>query len=63
MSIYMVKLARVEHQVYTMMIEAGSEKEAESKVGEVMEADDFDWDDYEVVHADEFITDTQEIEK
>lgn len=54
---YTVKLARIEHHVYYIEVDAKDEEEATEKAYEVFEAPDFDTEDYDIVHADEFISD------
>jgi hypothetical protein len=56
---YQVKYARIEHQVYTLEIEANSQDEAEDMAEDVF----FDEqpDTYDVVHAEEFVLQTEEM--
>lgn len=55
-----VAYARIEHQIYRFEVTAESEADAQMQAGTVMEADDFDWDNYEVVHADEFVVNVEQ---
>jgi len=55
MKTYEISFARVEHNVYRFDIEAEDEEQAEELARDYMASDEFDWDDYETVHADEFI--------
>lgn len=52
---FTISYARIEHQVYRFNVEADSEHLAKKKADEHVESDDFDWDTYDVVHAEEFI--------
>lgn len=54
-----VDYARIEHQIFRFEVTADSEADARMQIGTVMEANDFDWLDYEVVHADEFVVNVE----
>ena len=60
---YQVHYVRIEHQLYLIDVEAGSKDEAEEKA-EALFCDDGleDYDNYEVVHAEEFVNQVDELE-
>lgn len=45
-----IAYARIEHQIFSFEVTANSEEDARMQVETVMEADDFDWLNYEIVH-------------
>ena len=49
-----LNFTRIEHNVYSFAIVADNEESAIAKAELMMESPDFDWDDYETVHAEEF---------
>lgn len=49
-----LKFVRIEHQVFDFNIMADNEESATAKAELMMEQSDFDWLDYEVVHAEEY---------
>ena len=49
-----IKFVRIEHQVFDFNIVADNEESAIAEAELLMEQPDFDWDGYEVVHAEEF---------
>lgn len=55
-----IAYARIEHQLFRFEVTADSEANAHMQVGTVMEADDFDWLNYEIVHADEFVVNVEQ---
>lgn len=59
MKTYSVAMARIEHHVYRYEVEANNEKEAREKAREQWDDGDYP-DQYEVVHAEEFIVDMEE---
>ncbi len=54
---FKVPLVRIEHQVYFLEIEAEDEEQAEELAWETFDGSEH----YEVVHAEEFIQDIEEI--
>lgn len=54
MKTFNLKFVRIEHQVYSFTIESDNEDSAIAEAELMMERPDFDWDNYEVVHAEEF---------
>ena len=54
MKSFNLKFVRIEHQVFNFDIIADNEESAIAEAELMMEQDDFDWDNYEVVHAEEF---------
>jgi len=52
---YRVHFVRVEHQVYLIEVDANDEDEAGIKAGEIYNAGNINYDNYTVVHAEEFI--------
>lgn len=63
MAKFQVQFVRIEHNVHTFYIEADSEDDVRDLADEYVNSDEFDWDDYETVHADEYINDIQEMGK
>ena len=61
MKTYEVQWVRVEHQVYTIEVQAEDEEDAAKKAKELARSEPFDSDDYEVVYADEFVNDVEEV--
>lgn len=59
---YEVQWVRVEHQAYTIEVEANDEAEAHTKAVAFARSSEFDADDYDVVYADEFVNDISEVE-
>ena len=57
---YLVHYVRIEHQVYLIEVEADSKDEAEEKAEELFF--DGDYDNYKVVHAEEFVNQVDELE-
>ena len=54
MKTFNLKFVRIEHKVYDFNIVADNEESAIAEAELMMEQPEFDWDDYEVVHAEEF---------
>lgn len=54
MKTYEITFARVEHQVWRFEIDATDEDQARELAEAHMNSPEFDWDDYEVNHAEEF---------
>jgi hypothetical protein len=59
MSRYTVSLARIEHRIYQIEVEANSKDEAEELALETWEEDDEAFTDFGAVHAEEFIEDVK----
>ena len=57
MKTYSIKYCRVEHQVFEFEVEAENEKDAANITSNHLD----DYQNYKVVHAEEFIHDIQEI--
>ena len=55
MKLYTVQLARIEHRVYQIEVEAASAAEAEELAMETWENDDEEFTDLGCVHAEESI--------
>jgi hypothetical protein len=62
MKTYKVSLARVEHVVYQIEVEANDKEEAEEVAWEMWEEDDSKFRSLGCVHADEFIDDIEEVQ-
>ena len=56
---YLVHYVRIEHQVYRLEVEANSPEEAE----DIAEEEFSGSENYEVVHAEEFINQVDQIEE
>ena len=54
MKTFNLKFVRIEHQVFDFNIVADNEDAAIAQAELIMESPDFDWDNYDVVHAEEF---------
>ena len=54
MKTFNLKFVRIEHQVFDFNIVADNEDAAIAEAELMMEQDDFDWNNYDVVHAEEF---------
>jgi hypothetical protein len=52
---YQVHYVRIEHQIYTLEVEADSADQAEDKADQMFCDGDYDPDSYNVVHAEEYI--------
>ena len=61
MAKFQVQFVRIEHNLHTFIIEADSEEDVRDLADEYISSDEFDWDDYETVHADEYINDIEEL--
>jgi hypothetical protein len=59
MKTYSVAMARIEHHVYRFEVEADSQAEAEEKAKNQWDDGDYP-DQYEVVHAEEFLVSAEE---
>ena len=59
---YQVQYVRIEHQIYTLEVEADSKDQAEDKADEMFCDGDYDADSYNVVHAEEYIQQVDELE-
>jgi hypothetical protein len=57
---FVVSLARIEHRVYQIEVEANSKDEAEELALETWEEDDEAFMNCGCVHAEEFINDVEE---
>jgi hypothetical protein len=57
---YTVSLARIEHRIYQIEVEANSKDEAEELALETWDDDDEAFTDCGVVHAEDFIEDVKE---
>jgi hypothetical protein len=57
---FVVSLARIEHRVYQIEVEANSKDEAEELALETWYEDDEAFTDLGCVHAEEFINDVEE---
>ena len=55
MKLYTVQIARIEHRVYEIEVEAANAAEAEDLAMEVWEDDDQAFTDMGCVHAEEFV--------
>ncbi len=55
-----IAYARIEHQLFRFEVTANSEADARKQIKTVMEAFDFDWLNYEIVHADEFVVNVEQ---
>ena len=54
MKTFNLSFVRVEHQTFNFSIVADNEEAAIAEAELMMESPDFNWDDYEVNHAEEF---------
>ena len=61
MNRYTVQLARIEHRVYQVEVEAANRAEAEELAIETWENDDEEFTDLGCVHAEESIHEVKEI--
>jgi hypothetical protein len=59
MSRFIVSLARIEHHVYQLEVEASNREEAEELALETWDDDDEAFDHLGVVHAEDFIEDVK----
>jgi hypothetical protein len=57
---FVVSLARIEHRVYQIEVEANDSDEASDMAQELWEEDDEAFTDFGCVHAEEFINDVEE---
>jgi len=57
---FLVSLARIEHRVYQIEVEASNREEAEELALETWDEDDGAFTDLGCVHAEEFINDVEE---
>lgn len=55
-----VSYARIEHQVYSFDVTAESETDAKDKAIKILWNPSFDWNDYDVVHAEEFFVEVKQ---
>lgn len=60
MKTYRVCLTRVEHLTQWVEIDAKSEDEANDQAWQMLQDGEIDFDDGEIVHADEFVNDIEE---
>lgn len=60
MKTFSIERVRVEHQVFRFEVEAENEEDAMVQAEMFMDESEFDWDDHEVVHADEWFNDITE---
>lgn len=59
---FTVHYVRIEHQVFLIDVDAKNAEEAETKAEELfLNGDIDDYDDFEVVHAEEFVNQVDEI--
>lgn len=54
MKTFDLSFVRIEHKTYSFSIVADNEDSAIAQAELMMEDPDFDWDDYQVNHAEEF---------
>jgi hypothetical protein len=54
MKTFDLNFVRIEHKTYNFSIVADNEESAIAQAELMMESSDFDWDDYEINHAEEF---------
>ena len=54
MKTYNLSFVRIEHKTYSFSIVADNEDSAIAQAELMMEQPEFDWDDYEINHAEEF---------
>lgn len=59
---FLVSLARIEHIVYQIEVEANDREEAEDAAMEVWDEDDGAFTSLGCVHAEEFINDVEEVQ-
>ena len=59
---YEVQWVRVEHQVTLIEVDAKNETEAAKKAQEIARSNGFEDYEYDVVYADEFVNDINEVE-
>lgn len=57
---FIVSVARIEHQIFRIEVEARNKAEAEELAFDQYGEGDIDEDDYEVVHAEEFVSQVEE---
>ena len=57
---FLVSLARIEHRVYQIEVEANDRDEASDMAQKLWEEDDEAFTDFGCVHAEEFINDVEE---
>lgn len=62
MKTYEVQWVRVEHQATLIEVQAHDKNEAHTKAVAFARSSAFDADDYDVVYADEFVNDINEVE-
>lgn len=60
MKTYRVQVTRVEHIVQWVEVSAESSDDANDKAWQALQDGDIDFDDGEVVHAEEFVNDIEE---
>lgn len=60
MKTFYIEFVRVEHQVFRFEVDAENEEAAREAAEAVVEAPDFEWDDNEVVHSDEWFNEITE---
>ena len=61
MKTYEVQWVRVEHQVTLIEVQAKDEEDAAEKAQEVARSSGFEDYEYDVVYADEFVNDVEEV--
>ena len=61
MKTYEVQWVRVEHQVTLIEVQAENEEDAAKKAQEVARSAGFEDYEYDVVYADEFVNDVEEV--
>ncbi len=54
---YTINFVRIEHQVHRICVQATSVESALEAAADLVDSDDFDWDNHKVVHAEEFFQD------
>lgn len=62
MTTYFVTYARVEHRVYQIIVDAENDEQARQEAEEALEDPEFDWEDGDIVHADEFFVNFERVE-
>ena len=65
--IFEISFVRIEHHVYNFEVEVEHDDEdeayelAKEKAEKYIDSDEFDWDSFDTVHAEEFINDIDEV--
>ena len=62
-----IAFVRIEHHVYNFQVDIEEDDEdlayelAKDKAEKFIDSDEFDWEDFDIVHAEEFINDIEEL--